>query len=351
MAPYIKLHRGGHLLCSVVLLLSVAAGEPHAREGVCRILIVSGLPGAPLFARRYADWVDRFSSYLTAAARVPPGNITTISGDQATAEGVRQALLELADDVTQGDQVVLVLIGHGATTDIVPTILVPGPDLRADVLTDTLAKIPARNQVILNFTGSSGDAVRFLAAPDRVTIAATAVGEKAEPVLAEFFLRGLESARADGEGAPSAGARDGTITLLEAFNWATRQAALWTVRQTSAADGWIVEGRESIGVFKTLNTGPEGEPAVRKLSPASKPVDDDPDLPLRPTNGVIDEYWRGRRIVAEHAVLEDCGEEVGVAALRADGYLPLNGAEPGEPGHLARRVVLGRPGLLAERAE
>ena len=105
------------------------------------------------------------------------------------------------------------------------------------------------------------------------------------------ILRGLESGRADGEGAPSAGRRDGTVTLLEAFNWATRQTALWTVRQTSAPEGWIVEGRESIAVFEALNAGPDGTPAVRKLSPASTPVDDDPDLPLRPTGGVIGEYW------------------------------------------------------------
>ena len=53
-------------------------------------------------------------------------------------------------------------------------------------------------------------------------------------------------------------------------------------------------------------------------------------------------------IIGEHAVLEDCGEDSGVAALRATGYEPVAGAKPGEPGHLARRVVLGRPALLPE---
>jgi hypothetical protein len=80
--------------------------------------------------------------------------------------------------------------------------------------------------------------------------------------------------------------------------------------------------------------------------------------------------WDQRRILPEHAVIEDCGAELGVSALvswlpqtvdaaapaaqsvtnaPADpGFVPLAGRTEGEPGFLARRTVLGRPARLAE---
>ena len=74
-----------------------------------------------------------------------------------------------------------------------------------------------------------GSFVESLAAPGRVNIAATSPEESAESVLAEFFLRALETGAADGEGA-AAKTRDGRVTLLEALNWASYQTALWISR-------------------------------------------------------------------------------------------------------------------------
>ena len=109
-----------------------------------------------------------------------------------------------------------------------------------------------------------------------------------------------------------------------------------------------VRGRDSVALFRKLCEGPAGQPAVRRLSPRSKPDEADQDFPLRPEGGQIDAFWAGRRVIGEHAVLEDCGEDSGVAALRATGYEPVAGTKPGEPGHLARRIVLGRATLLPE---
>ena len=74
-------------------------------------------------------------------------------------------------------------------------------------------------------------------------------------------------------------------------------------------------------------------------------------MPLRPPGGKIDATWRGRRAITEHAVIEDCGEETGVSALRGKGFEPVDGRKPGEPGCLARRVVLGRAALLNAEAK
>ena len=350
----------GHLFASLCILhfaLCIFHSPAFAAQPTCHALLVGGMPGPAIYARRYADWLKRFHAYLTQTAKVPAENIAILSGDEAfkdsivtgkaTRESIKQALAALARKVKPEDQFVLILVGHGTVAETLPSIILPGQDINAQELADALAPIRARNQVVLNFTASAGDSVRFLARGGRVTLSATMPAEATESVLAEFFLRGLESKRADGEGAPQAGLLDGTISLLEAANWACHQTAMWIGRMKSTEEGWKIDGRESVEIFKKLYVGPDGEPAVRKLSPDSDAGAADEPVPLRPEGG-LDAFWLGRRIVAEHAVLEDCGEERGLSPLAGAGYQPIGGAKPGEPGALARRVVLGKPALLAD---
>ena len=356
-----------------------------AGEGTCHALLVGGLPGAPVYARRYRDWLKRFHTLLTKAG-VPAKQIRVLSGDRgfedtivsgpATADSIRATLGNMSDVVKADDQVILVLIGHGSVADMSPTLILPGPDVRAEMMADGLnalesrrqaarrgpsqfgpkgqtATLPAlgRGDVVLNLTASSGDSLKAFARKGRVNVAATSTGESNEPVFAEFFLRGIETKAADGEGAPGAGTKDGVVTLLEAYNWAAGQTAWWIVRQKLADPGWRVEGKESVAVFLKLCEGAPGEPAARQLGPGSRPDAPDAQHPFRPEGGRIDDFWRGRRVITEHAMLEDCGEETGVSALRGNGYKPLAGRKPGEPGHLARRVVLGRPKPLAPKGD
>jgi len=334
----------------VVLPRTIVCGAAPAK-GACHALIIVGLPAAPVYARRYRDWADRFRTHLTESARVPVKNTQVLFADEATGDAIREALRGLAGKVKPKDQFVLILIGHGEVADLMPTMLLRGPDLSARDLADAADLIEARNQVVLNFLGNAGDCLRFFAKQNRVNIAATSPTEVNESVLAEFFLRGLESRRADGEGAPDGDAKDGTITLLEAYNWATRQTVLWIARQKATSRGWKLDGKESVQVFKRLCTGKRDEPAARSLDPRSNASKEDEAIPLRPVDGKIDGFWRGRRVITEHAVLEDCGQESGVSALREKGYSPIAAAKEGEPGSLASRVVLGRAELLPARSQ
>jgi hypothetical protein len=70
---------------------------------------------------------------------------------------------------------------------------------------------------------------------------------------------------------------------------------------------------------------------------------------IRPEGGKIDESWLTRRVLSEHALLEDVGAAQGTCALGNDGYAPLAGTKAGDPGALARRTVIGKPELLPEK--
>jgi len=334
----------------------LAEGAPAAGGKVYAVL-VGAMPGEDLYARHYRDWLKRFHAWLTQAAGVPAANVAALSGDKdfkdpllaglATADAVKKAIADMAAKAGPQDQVILLLVGHGVLTEKPPTLVLPGPDVNAQELADALAPCPARNQVILNLSSSSGVATAFLAKKGRVVVAAASPIEGNEPVFPEFFLRGLESKRADGEAAPAAGTKDGQITVLEAYNWAAREAALWISRLKKAGpDAWKLDGKESVEIFEKLYGTPQGAAGTRQLASGSDRAKPDEPVPIKPAGGKIDQAWVGRRVLSEHAMLEDCGEKDGVSAIRAEGYQPLAGVKEGEPGSLARRVVLGKAELL-----
>jgi hypothetical protein len=351
------------------------ASQPASPQ--CHALIVSGLPGSNLYGRRFSDWQSRLAAHL-AAAGVPRANIVLLHGDKdakdpacSTGDNLRAAVRAIAVKAQPQDQFIFAVFAHGTVPDVSPALVLPGPDVGAPELADLLNSVKAGTQVVLMLGSSSGDFVKPLARRDRVLLTATSPGEGAEPVFAEFFLRGLESKRCDGESvlpkpAPAAsasapasapalpvpaGVKDDVLTVLEAYNWATHQTAMWMLRQKGdpITNIWTVEGKESVEIFKKLCVGAEGEHGARKLAPGSDASKPDEQVPLKVQPGQkVSQWWIGRRAVPEHALLEDCGQPAGASALRDGypGYESLNGVKPGEPGSLARRVVLGKPALV-----
>jgi hypothetical protein len=347
-----------HAICALLLLAllwPVLAEEP---AGQVHVLMVGGLPGSPVYARRYQDWIKRFHAYFTSVQKVPAANIVVISGDKdfkdpivkgvANAESIQKELAAMAAKAKPADQFVLLMLGHGGVTDPIPTLVVPGPDVSAPQILEGLDRIAAQNQVILNFAASGGAMIKPLMKKGRVQVTAVRDMEANEPVYPEFFLRGLESGEADGAEAPDAGKKDGTITLLEAYHWSARQTALWIARQskTPEADTWKLDGKQSIEVFEKLTRGEAGQFGARQLDPQSNRAVPDVEVPLAPPPGQMPQDWTGKRIITEHAALEDCGAEIPAAALGSEGFKPLTGKAVGEPGALARRVVLGKAALL-----
>jgi len=288
---------------------------------------------------------------------VPAANVVVLSGEKgfkdpcvsgfATVDMVKKSLADVAAKAKPEDQFILFLVGHGVATEKIPTMSIPGPDVNVQELADGLSAIPARNQVVLNFTSVSGTMLKTLARAGRVNLAANLPVEGNETVAAEFFLRGLESMRADGEGAPAAGAKDGRITLLEAYNWATYQTALWMSRQKSKGGEWTVVGKESVEIFEKLCVTPPGTPGTQKLAADSDRTKPDEIVAISPPNGLLTKDWTNRRAISEHALLDDLGEPEGVAAVDSKtGYKPVVGARSGEQGYVAKRTVLGQADLL-----
>jgi hypothetical protein len=325
------------------------AAAPHA-PGQSYALLIGGLPGQDPYGKWYADWLGRFQTYLTQTSHVPAGNITLLSGKDATLDAITAAMGKLAKETKPEDQVIVFIVGHGEISGTAPTLSLAGPDPTAQQFAALLNEIPAKNQVVLNFSASSGDFLKALSAPNRVNLTATSPTELEEPVIPEFFLRGLESKRADLD-------KSGTITMLEAYNWAAQQTAYWIGRWQETDTGvkkddptgatgptvWKASGKETVEIFEKLYAGV----AIRKLDPTSDRNAADVAVDLIPPGGNVTEEWATRRVVDEHAMLEDSGQGIGVSEIGDKGLQPVLGQKPGDPGYLAAHTVLGNPELLS----
>ena len=316
-------------------------------------ILVGSLPGSPLYARRFEDWMTRFHAYLLKAG-VPARNILVLCGDKtfkspivngsATTESVCKAITDIGGRCAEKDQFILILIGHGSVADMMPSFLLPGPDLTAEDLAKAMAAVTAGTQVVLNFSGSGGSMLKAMTAKGRINIAATSPEEPSEPVLAEFFLKALETGAADGEGAPGK-AKDGVVSLLEALNGSSYQTALFISRQrANPEDGtWDVTGKESVALFKKLYSGTGTEEGVRAIAAGSDASAADAVVEIvPPTEAGAARAWGGRRLVDEHATLEDAGLESGLTPLTTKGYVPIVPAKPDSEGALAAKTILGR---------
>ena len=133
---------------------------------------------------------------------------------QATKVNVEQTLTKLAARAGPGDQIVLVLIGHGSGEGEETKISIPGPDLSARDFAQLLARFPTQKVAFINLTSASGDMLPVISGPNRVVITATkSAFERNESQFARFFVDALSKDVADVD-------KDGRVSLLEAFRYA-----------------------------------------------------------------------------------------------------------------------------------
>ena len=218
---------GARLIAVAALACLSALGPPPPALAQTRLVVVSGLAGDPKYVESFHAW----SASLVDAARsryaVPESSIVWLAEEPArapgriagksTKENVERTLEGLAARMRPGEQLLVVLIGHGSAQGDVPRLTLPGPDLSATDLARVLAKHGARRVGVVVAASASGDFVKALSAPGRVVITATKSGfERNESLFGGHFVAALAGDGADAD-------KDGRVSLLEAFTYATRE--------------------------------------------------------------------------------------------------------------------------------
>lgn len=209
----------------VGVLLGIALSASGAQT---RLVIVSGLGGAPKYTREFADLANALAKAANERAGLPDSSIGWY-GDPAAPRSkwfrgpalrdtVEGALARLATKPTS-EQLVLVLIGHGSGEGDETRISLPGPDLSAKDFRRVLGSLGRRRVAFVNLTSASGDMMAVLAAPGRVVITATkSAFERNESHFGEYFIAAFAKDGADTD-------KDNRVSLLEAFHFAELETA------------------------------------------------------------------------------------------------------------------------------
>jgi hypothetical protein len=272
-------HGMSRLSAVVVTGLLVFGGAARAAAQDSHILVVTGVSGDEAHAKQYHAWAAAFLDAATVKDGVPDANITYLAekpdADPARIKGrstrdeVEKAIADLAKS-HPGDQVVILLIGHGSFDGSVAAFNLPGPDLTATDWAALLKKLSAQKVAFIDTTESSGAFLPTVAAPGRTVVTATKTGgERNETIFGEYFVAAFGDAAADAD-------RNGHVSVLEAFNYANNNvvkayAKDGTLRTEHAAIDDGGDAKLPAALFLTAHPADGGlkvdtsDPAMRAL--------------------------------------------------------------------------------------
>ena len=135
-------------------------------------------------------------------------------------EGIEAAAARLAARARPGDQVFVVLIGHGSSAGRGETRFnLPGPDFGAAEFAALLGRFGAQRVTFVNAASASAGFAAALAGRDPVIMTATKTdAERNQTRFGEFFVEALAGADGDLD-------KDGRVSMLEAFAYARQMVA------------------------------------------------------------------------------------------------------------------------------
>jgi hypothetical protein len=304
------------------------------------VLVVAGDGKEDSFTENYRDWIGRLHKLLTADCGIPAANVRVLAekkdlvaqvvNDVSLKANVLSALKDFQEKVKPGDQFVLVYLGHGTVQNKTAKLCLPGPDISSEETAEYLSRIRTREIVFLHTAAGSDGFIEKNSLPGRVIIAATSnPAEGNETYFLEFFLKAYENKTADQN-------KNGTVELLEAFNWAATECPKWYLRQyMTKEDGWRIEGKQSRQLWEKFY----GKVADKRMAPVTNPDANDAE----PQLGDWGPQWEGRRMPSEHAALDDNGDRQGTMVYVNDRFTAISGSEEGTDGWHAKKIVLGKP--------
>lgn len=190
------------------------------------LLIVSGLGGEPRYTEQFRNWGLSLVDVARKHYGMGDSDVVFLAEDGSkdariagvsTKQNVEGTLTRFAQRAGPGDQIVVLLIGHGSGSEADSKISLPGPDMSARDFARDFSAFKTQRIAFVDLTSASGDMLPFLSGPNRVIITATKSGfERNESVFAKYFVAALTNDGADVD-------KDGRVSLLEAYRYAVTE--------------------------------------------------------------------------------------------------------------------------------
>ena len=210
-----------------VAVLATTLTPVRAQAQNTHILLISGLGGEPRYTEAFHGWLSRFADAATEKYGVPPERITYLGESpdldptriraRSTAENIRAAFAGIAAAMASGDDLVVLLAGHGTFGNGTARFNIPGPDLTPADMSALLDGLGGRRVTFVNTASASGPFVEALSGPNRTIITATRSGR--ERNVTRFGLHFVDAFAGDGADID----KDSRVSMLEAFGYALRE--------------------------------------------------------------------------------------------------------------------------------
>jgi len=211
-------------LLGVVALIAIGV-RPVSAQTTRYAVIVQGASGDPQYATQHRAWVDGLAGVLRDKLGFDAAHLVVLTEEpranelKSTAENVKATLARVAKDTKADDLVFVMLIGHGSGDGAAAKFNLVGPDLTAVEWAGLFQPIAARLAVV-DSTSSSFTFLAGLSGKNRVVITATgSYSQRFHTVFPDAFIQALTAGDADAD-------KNGRISLLEAFTYASRLVAL-----------------------------------------------------------------------------------------------------------------------------
>ena len=190
-------------------------------------IIISGVSGEEEYAKKFTKWTSDLHDALVGKLSFAENQVQVLTekpgeGEaRSTAEEVRKAFAKLQTTVKADNSVFIFFIGHGTFSGKEAKFNLVGPDLSADEYGDLINKLRTRRVVIVNMASASGEFIKPLSGVGHVIVTATRNGQEQNAThFAEYFITALTNPDADAD-------KNGRVSVLEAFNYATKLTGEW----------------------------------------------------------------------------------------------------------------------------
>lgn len=215
------------LLLAISLLFALP--EVAAQDAARHAVIIGGLGGSAEHTEKFQQYVFETRQALVGPFGFPAANVAVLAepaiaeeafvDEVSTAENIRAHFGRLAQRLREGDQLYVILFGHGSFDGTNARLNIPRRDLKDVDYAALLDALPAVRVVFVNTAAASAPFVEALSAPDRIVIAATKRGtERNETSFPRFFVEALTDADADLD-------KNGDLSVLEVFRFAAERTA------------------------------------------------------------------------------------------------------------------------------
>ena len=214
---------------AALTLVGLVATPRRTDAQETHVLVVVGLGGTDAYRQSFVGYATELRTALTERDGIPVDRVTVLAErtdlapdvvqDRSTKENVVREIGRIAARAAPGDQVLIILIGHGTAQGDEGQFNLPGPDLSADELATALAAFPTQTVAVVHTGSSGGGFVAPLSGPRRIVISATRTSrERNATEFPRYFVDAIAGDDADMD-------KDGITSLLEAFVYARAEVA------------------------------------------------------------------------------------------------------------------------------